>query len=167
MLYIAVIYAALSVLPPEQLAASSAPLADVARTQGYATARIGLIDVVNGAMVQMIMASRVVYGMASNRLLPEVLALVNPHTATPVCASILCIAIALLLALLFPLESLAQATGMIVLGVFTMVNIALIKITLHYPRPQSIRYLQWFPYIGAALCIALMVIKVGNLITLN
>ena len=167
LLYMAVIYSALAVLPAEKLAASSAPLADVAAAKGYPAVWIGLISIiaiVNGAIVQLIMASRVIYGMATNRLLPEALAQVNSYTATPVRATVLCIVITLLLALLFPLASLAQATSVIVLSVFTLVNLALIRINSVLLPVETIHYPQWVPYIGAVLCISMLVIKAGYLI---
>jgi len=167
LLYMVVIYAALSVLPAEKLAASSAPLADVAVAKGYSAVWIGLISiiaVVNGAIVQLIMASRVIYGMATSRLLPEGLAQVNAYTATPLRATLLCIVITLLLALLFPLASLAQATSVIVLSVFTLVNLALIRINTVRVTSETIHYPQWVPYIGAMLCISMLVIKTGLLI---
>jgi APA family basic amino acid/polyamine antiporter len=168
LLYIIVIYAALSVLPPEQLAASSAPLADVAVAQGYPAAWIGLISiiaVVNGAIVQLIMASRVIYGMASNQFLPEFLARVNAYTATPVQATVLCILVTLLLALLFPVASLAQATSIIVLSVFTLVNLALIRINSVQVSCETIHYPAFIPYIGAMLCIGMLIIKAAYLIS--
>ena len=168
LLYMAVIYAALSVLPPEKLAASPAPLVAVAIAKGYSASwigMIGIIAVVNGAIVQFIMASRVIYGMASNRLLPEGLAQVNAYTATPLRATLLCIAITLLLALLFPLVSLAQATSVIVLSVFTLVNLALIRINSVLVTSETIHYPQWVPYIGAMLCISMLGIKVSYLLS--
>ena len=167
-LYMAVIYAALAVLPVGKLAASSAPLADVAVARGYSAVWIGLISiiaVVNGAIVQLIMASRVIYGMAANRLLPGALAQVNSYTATPVRATLLCIAITLLLALLFPLAFLAQATSVIVLCIFALVNLALIRINSVLVSSNTIHYPQWIPYIGLILCIAMLVIKAGYLIS--
>lgn len=86
LLYIAVIVAALSTLPPEQLAASKAPLADVMIASGQPAewiALISLIAVINGAIVQLIMAARVIYGMARNRMLPRPLAHVDAKTSTP------------------------------------------------------------------------------------
>lgn len=168
LLYMSVIYAALSVLPAEKLATSSAPLADVAVAKGYSAVWIGLISiiaVVNGAIVQLIMASRVIYGMATNRLLPEVLAKVDSYTATPVRATVLCIAITLLLALLFPLASLAQATSVIVLCVFALVNLALIRINSVLVSSETVHYPQWIPYIGLTLCLSMLVIKAGYLIS--
>jgi len=168
LLYMSVIYAALSVLPAEKLATSSAPLADVAAAKGYSAVWIGLISiiaVVNGAIVQLIMASRVIYGMATNRLLPEVLAKVDSYTATPVRATVLCIAITLLLALLFPLASLAQATSVIVLCVFALVNLALIRINSVLISSETIHYPRWIPYIGLTLCLSMLVIKAGYLIS--
>jgi amino acid transporter len=162
-LYMLVIFAALSALPPEYLGASAAPLADVLVAKGESAAWISLVSliaVINGAIVQLIMASRVIYGMASTGLLPKGLADVNAYTATPVRASMLCIVATLVLALLFPLASLAQLTSVIVLVVFALINIALIRINFIKPHHKTIHYPNWFPFVGAMLCIAMLLIKI-------
>jgi APA family basic amino acid/polyamine antiporter len=168
-LYMFVIFAAVSVLQPAQLAASQAPLADVAVSKGYSAAAISLISiiaVVNGAIVQLIMASRVVYGMAANRLLPQGLAQINAHTATPVRASVVCITITLILALLFPLGVLAQATSFIVLCIFALVNLALIRINQQAISVTTVHYPGWVPYVGALLCLVVLAVKLGLLLSL-
>ncbi len=161
-LYMLVAVAALSVLPPERLANSTAPLAAVVLARGESAAWIGtisLIAVVNGAIVQLIMASRVIYGMASQQLLPRSLAKVNSRTATPLLATLLCTVVTLILALLLPLSSLAQATSIIVLIVFALVNIALIRIKQISPAANTITYPLWVPYVGALLCTIILTIK--------
>lgn len=171
LLYMLVAYTALSVLSPAQLSASKAPLADVVISKGYSGSWISLISlvaVINGAIIQIIMASRVIYGMASRELLPVWLASVNRVTSTPIPATLLCAAAVLILALLFPLSTLAQLTSLIVLSVFVLVNVALIRLnrrflveakegkdtghkTVHFPR--------WIPYIGAFLCVGMLLVK--------
>jgi amino acid transporter len=163
LLYMLVSYAALSVLSPEELANSSAPLADVIIAKGGSAALITLISliaVINGAIVQIIMASRVIYGLAVKQLLPARLAVINIQTATPINATLCCGAITLLLALWFPLGSLAQATSMIVLSVFALVNVALIRINSRLPIPSTLHYPAWVPYIGSLLCVAMLMAKV-------
>ena len=163
LLYIVVIVIALSALTPEQLAESNAPLADVVIASGQSAgwiAVISLIAVINGAIVQLIMAARVIYGMASNNILPGVLAYISRTTSTPVYATLLAIAITLLLALTFPLGILAQATSIIVLTVFVLVNIALIRIRRCSTTPSdTIQFPLWVPLLGAVLCILMLLLK--------
>ncbi len=167
LLYMTVSFAALSVLTPDVLAKSSAPLADVVAAKGESASWVGLISliaVINGAIVQLIMASRVVYGLASRQLLPVNLAAVNPYTSTPIRASVLCVAITLLLALLFPLVILAQITSIIVLSIFVLVNAALVRINITSPSRETIHYPEYFPYIGFLLCTMMLMIKAGHLL---
>lgn len=163
LLYAAICLAALSVLEADVLGQSSAPLADVVTAKGYSSQWIGMISVVavvNGAIVQLIMASRVIYGMAASGLLPTGLAEINRYTRTPGKATLLSIAVILLLALIFPLSSLAQMTSFIVLSVFAMVNMALIRINGSGSPHGGVHYPRCFPYIGALLCIGMLLTRV-------
>lgn len=162
LIYMAVAISALAVLPPQQLANSSAPLAEVVRQQGHNAGWIGaisLIAVINGAIVQMIMASRVVYGMARKRLLPMALGRIHRRTKTPVVASVICIAVTLSLALVFPLGTLAQATSFIILAVFLLVNISLVWIKARAGASQALSFPMWVPVTGALLCLAALMVK--------
>lgn len=161
--YLLVAVAALSVLSPERLADSKAPLADVVASQGRSVswiAIVSMIAVVNGAIVQMIMASRIMYGMASEGLLYSWLADVHVLTSTPVKATLACAVLTLLLALLFPLTTLAETTSLVILSVFALVNIALIKINRSFPVASTIHYPNWVPYVGATLCLSVIVARV-------
>lgn len=162
-LYIAVSIAALAVLSPEQLSVSKAPLADVVSSQGESAswiALVSLIAVINGAIVQMIMASRIIYGMAAEGLLIKGLATINTVTLTPIRATLLCALVTVLLALIFPLTSLAQATSLVILAVFAMVNIALIKVNRTFPASATVHYSNWVPYMGALLCLAMILSRI-------
>jgi amino acid transporter len=171
LLYMLVAYAALSVLSPEQLSASNAPLADVVISKGYSGSWISIVSlvaVINGAIIQIIMASRVVYGMASRQLLPSWLFSVNSVTLTPIPATLLSAFVVLTLALVFPLSTLAQLTSLIVLSVFVLVNIALIKLNRGVTSAvgkdiergnRTIHFPQWVPYMAAFLCICMLLVK--------
>jgi amino acid transporter len=153
-IYMAVSYSALSVLSPTELVASRAPLASVVEQQGQSTTWIGLVSmvaVVNGAIVQLIMASRVIYGLAKTQLLPVKLSQIYARTATPVYATVLCIVLTLLLALIFPLGALAQATSFIVLLIFTLVNVALLRIKLKKIPTNTVQYPFWVPCVGVVM----------------
>lgn len=131
-IYGAVAIAAVLAVPPAELAQSEAPLAEVYRrtTGGDAVVitLISLLAVVNGALIQIIMASRVMFGMAKQGWIWPVLRTINSKTRTPLLATSLVSGLVLLLALFFPLVTLAEITSLLTLSVFALVNGALIRI---------------------------------------
>ena len=142
-LYLGVTVVSIATVPIAELAASDAPLADVYRV---ATNRsvvlisvIGLVAVINGALIQIIKAARVFYGMSCNGWLPAFFGVVNARTRTPLRATLVAGGIVLVFALLLPLLSLAKLTSAMVLVVFTLVNIALIRIKRLGPPPPAVR----------------------------
>lgn len=163
-LYMLVAFSALSVLPPQKLAQAQAPLAAVVTSKGESATWISLISliaVINGAIVQLIMASRVIYGMAARGLVPRVFSEVNKYTLTPVYATLLSFIITLLLALAFPLGTLAQLTSIIVLGVFALVNISLIRLRKRDKADviETVQYPVWVPIVGLLLCLSMLLMK--------
>lgn len=141
-LYLLVMLAAILTLPPATLATSKTPLALVYATQtGHDSPlldMIGMIAVMNGAIIQMIMASRVLYGLGSRGQLPAILSVVHPRTQTPVMATAVVTGLILLLALTGRLVSLAELTSLIVLGTYSMVNLSLWRLKKHAPRVEGI-----------------------------
>ncbi len=161
LLYLLVALVAVLSLPPAQLAASAAPLALIfEHSTGYPPtliAAISLFAVVNGALIQIIMASRMLYGMSAAGWLPGVLAQISPRTGTPVVATVIAASGVLLFALALPLATLAKATSTIVLVVFALVNLALIKIKRRDPAPSGARvYAGWIPWGGLFLSLVLL-----------
>ena len=154
LLYVLVSTVSVLTVPPAELAQSSAPLAFVyERATGDPSvvfSGIAVFAVLNGALIQMIMASRVIYGLADQHELPGGLAWVHPRTRTPMVATGLVAVAILVLALGFPLEHLAETTSVIVLIVFAMVNLALVMIKRRgTPAPEGVRtYPIWIPAIG-------------------
>lgn len=142
LLYLLVILVSLMTLDSETLGKSTAPLADVYRAASGKEATfisvIGLIAVLNGGLIQIIMGSRILFGMSRNGWLPKFLSTINPTTQTPIRATIAATAIALIAALTLPLVSLAQITSGLILGVFVMINISLIRIKMRDPTPAGI-----------------------------
>ena len=162
LIYLLVVLVALTGMPAGQLAASDAPLALLFE---HATGKspmlisgIGVLAVVNGALVQIIMAARVVYGMSSKGWLPRALGVVNPRTRTPLGATLTVTVIIILLALWFPLVQLAGATSFLVLAVFALINLALVALKLRRPRVAGVVPCPtWLPVAGAISCIGLLV----------
>ncbi|MGI9332794.1 MAG: APC family permease [Gammaproteobacteria bacterium] len=152
-LYLLVVLGAVLSVAPETLAASEAPLAALyASTTGNSPAVIGFIGLaaaVNGALVQMVMVARVLYGMANRGLLPAVLRNVNARTRTPVVASLLVTLAVLALTLAFPLGALASATSLAVLLVFVLINLALLIIKRKSPVAPGVKTLPvYLPVVG-------------------
>lgn len=141
------------VLTPAQLAASDAPLAAVYQAASGNSPQlmsvIGLFALINGALVQLIMASRMLYGMSNRGWLPSFLSYVNPLTRTPLNSTLLVVAVVLILSTLFELVMLAQLTSYIILSVFALVNLALLVIKKTQPVPDGVAiYPAWVPLLG-------------------
>jgi amino acid transporter len=161
-LYVAVAAVAVIAVPPAELAADAAPvsLLVVDRAPLFQTpvVYVGVLAGLNGALIQLLMAARVLYGMRAGRGLLAWIGAVHPRRRTPVRATLLVGTIVVILALAFPLVVLASWTSAILLLVFATVNVALC--VLHVRKPHDgFRVPRAVPYIGAALCLALLSVE--------
>lgn len=161
LLYFAIATLAVLVVTPQELAGSDAPLAMVyARATGEPPVVLGLVGmfaVVNGALIQIIMASRVLYGMSRQAWLPRWLGRVAGTTRTPVPATLVAALVIWVFALWLPLVVLAQFTSLLVLLVFALVNLALLRVK----RRQPVTALPgatpvWVPLLGVLSCLFLV-----------
>jgi len=116
--------------------------------QPYFIAIISVISIFNGALVQLVMASRVLYGMSRHGWLPPILSTVNKKTRTPIPSIAVVSVIILLLALLLPLLSLAKLTSFITLIIFTMINLALWSIKRRGDVSPGFHIPLWVPIAG-------------------
>ncbi|WP_462322090.1 APC family permease [Halochromatium sp.] len=170
-LYVVVATVAVLAVPPAELAAADTPLARVVAEQGQlaitAIVLVSMLTGINGALVQVVMAARVAYGMAERRVAPRWLATVNPHTRTPLPATTLATLLVLALALTFGLEALAKATSAIILVVFTLVNLGLLRIKRRQPdTPAAVPRLPlWVPVGGALASAALLLFQISRWLT--
>lgn len=151
-LYMVIMLAAVLTMPPSELAASSAPLAILFEHYTGNKGVIGIIGmfaIINGALIQVIMASRVLYGLSSRQLLPSLLSRIHPRTRTPIIATFVVTVIVLVLAVTGQLAALAELTSLIILLVFSLVNLSLLRIKRLSPRPSdSISFPIWVPGAG-------------------
>lgn len=161
-LYIAVVIVAMAAVPVAELGASKAPLTLVfQRTTGGSPALISLIAIIatiNGIIAQIILASRVLYGLSRQEVLPAWLGVLNERTQTPQLATALVTAVVLVLALLEKIDRLADVTSLLMLAVFTAVNAALVVIKLRgdeAPRNGVIVPIA-VPIAGAVSCAAML-----------
>lgn len=158
LLYVAVAAAAVLAIGADRLAASEAPLAEVvaAWTAGHpeVLAAIALAAIANGVLIEIALLSRVLYGMARRGWLPGPLARVHDRRRTPTVATLSAGAVALVLAVSFPVGTLAGWTSTATLLLFVAVNLALWRLHRTDPRPDlAFRPPRWLPPF-AALCSA-------------
>ncbi len=152
-LYIVVATIGVLGLSPEELDSSTAPLADILAKENanypLIISAIGLVAIVNGVLVQIVMNSRVLYGMARKKLAPALFGKLNAKTHTPIWATIISGVIILILALSFDLEILAKATNYILFLVFIAINLSLWVIKNKKPKVWGVRaYPKWVPILG-------------------
>ena len=161
-IYLLVVLVATSVVAPDALAASDAPLlyvvqraTDVVPDRMFTL--IALFAVANTGLLNFIMASRLIYGMSRQGLLLAALGTVHPRRRTPHLAVLTVLAIALALALSGTLTYLAGTTSLLLLLVFFMVNVSLIVIKRRKRRAsRTFCAPRWVPLVGALSCLGLM-----------
>lgn len=162
-IYLVVTTVVVLAAPLEQLQESAAPLSLVfGEDQQDSQTVLNLIAGVatlNGVLIQMIMASRVLFGLARQGSLPQALAAVNPRTRTPVNATIVVVLIILICALALPIAQLAEITSSLVLVIFIIVNLSLVRLKLRKVGDEAgiYRVHMSIPVIGAVVCAALLV----------
>ncbi len=159
LIYVAVVSVAVLSVSTTELAASKAPLGlvfhEITGLSSIAINAIAIVATLNGVIVQIIMASRVLYGLARQNSIPEVFGTVNPVTRTPLVATGTVVGLILFLALFFPLEHLAEMTSRVVLTIFALVNVALFLIKRRgTPAPEGAFTVGiWVPIAGFVSCL--------------
>ncbi len=153
-----VVVVATALVPPADLAASEAPLTLVFERSGahhgQVLSVIGLIAAMNGVIVQIVMGSRILYGLAQEGWIHRGFGRVHRSLRTPVRATLAVLAAMVAGTVLLPLVSLAQLTSLLVLIVFTLVNASLIVIKRRHPEHGGyIDVPTAVPYLGVALCL--------------
>ena len=164
-LYALVCLVAVLAVPPDELARSRVPLASLV-SDGRPGARVVLNAVsvlagVNGALIQIVMATRIVYGLKRHSSALTWLSKVNARTQTPVRATVAIAVFVLALAFWLPLVTLAAITSAIILVVFGLVNLSLLRIRLRDgdPPPGCPRYPLWIPGAGLVLCCTFLAMR--------
>lgn len=167
--YFLISVVAIVLIPPQVLGASAAPLAMLYEmTTGKAPlliTAISLISVVNGALIQVIMASRVLYGMSQKKWLPEKFGVINALTHTPVYATSIVTLLVLFFAYVLPLLSLAKITSFITLMIFCLINFALLKIKYSGKEHDGFSVTIWVPLIGGISSFLFILYLIANLFT--
>jgi APA family basic amino acid/polyamine antiporter len=166
-LYLLVVMVSTTVVSPAELADSPAPLSLVFERSGASSGAllslIGMVAAVNGVIVQIIMGSRILYGMASEGWISGRLAAIHGGFKTPVRATLAVLGAMIVGTTLLPLVSLAQLTSLLVLIIFALVNASLIVIKRRGgDHPGYITIPVAVPYLGVIACVATVAFQLVN-----
>jgi APA family basic amino acid/polyamine antiporter len=156
-IYILVSISSVALVSPVDLGEGDAPLLKVVEAGASAFplwvfAFITMFAVANSALINMLMASRLLYGMANERVVPRILGRVHPGRRTPWVGIIFTTLVAFGLIWFADLTALGGTTSLLLLCVFTVVNVAVLVLRKdrveheHFHAPTAI------PVIGAIVC---------------
>lgn len=167
-LYIAVAISAVSVVPYQQLAEAPAPLAAVMEHAApefpsLILTIITMFAVGNTALLNYITASRMLYGMSNQGLLPAVVGRVHASRQTPHVAVLILLLILVPLSLSGTIAQLATATVLLLMFVFAVVNASLFVLKRRPGEPPGQFEVPAFvPLLGAILCVVLLGIRMAS-----
>jgi amino acid transporter len=166
-IYILVSISSVMLVPVKELGEGNAPLLKVVQAGAPAFpvgifAFITMFAVANSALINMLMASRLLYGMAHENVLPKALGKVHAGRRTPWVAIIYTTLLAFGLIYFADLEALGGTTSLLLLCVFTVVNIAVLVLRKDTVEHQHFRAPTVIPVIGAILCAYLVTPLAGR-----
>ncbi|PWD52390.1 amino acid permease [Serinibacter arcticus] len=182
--YLGIAVAAAIVLPPEELASSSGPLLDVVNATGVGVppwlfSMIALVAIANGALLFMVMASRVGFGLAEAGLLPRAFGRVLPNRRTPWVSILVVAGATIALSFVGDISTLAETTVLLLLLVFISANVSVLVLKKdevdhdHFTIPRVVPVLAiitsivlLFQQSGAVWLGALGYVVVGSLLFL-
>lgn len=141
-LYALVVLVSVVSVAPAELAKSSAPLSlvleRISTIDPIYISLIGMAAAFNGIIVQLIMGSRMLYGLANQGWISARFAKVHQIRQTPTLATLVASSLMIAGTILLPLVSLAQATSYLMLLIFALVSASLIVIKLRDGTPKNI-----------------------------
>ena len=165
-LYCLTAISVVSILPYSEIADSQAPLSSVASAVlgpvgGIIMSFIALFATANTVLIMMIVTSRMMYGMARDKALPEGLSKVSSKFKTPALAVLVTMILTIIpLGLYFfgDISTVADATVFGVLITFFLVNLSLMVLRKKKPeleRPFKLKpNIGWLPVVALLGCIA-------------
>ena len=156
-IYILVSISSVALVTPEDLGEGDAPLLKVVAAGAPdfpvgVFAFITMFAVANSALINMLMASRLLYGMSKQRVLPRFLGKVHPRRRTPWAGILFTTAIAFGLIFFADLAALGGTTSLLLLCVFTIVNVAVLVLRRDPVDHQHFHAPTALPVLGAVAC---------------
>ncbi len=163
-LYVLVAVVAVLGLPHDILVSSKSPMSDILAHKGenysYFITLISLIAVINGVLAQVIMGSRVLFGLSRQGNAPSFFNKIHRKFQTPVSATVIIGLVICALAILVPIVSLANTTSYVIISIFVLVNLSqvlLIHKDIGTRKFFSVKF--WLPLAGMVLCLTFLVYK--------
>ncbi|MFI6045656.1 APC family permease [Nocardia sp. NPDC051321] len=156
--YVLVSITAVALVPVPELSQGDTPLLQVVRVgwpsfPTHVFAYISMIAVANTALINMLMASRLLYGMAKQGVLPRALGRVHSGRRTPYIAILFTTLLALcLIAFVSEVPELGGTTALLLLAVFTIVNVTVLVLRRDRVPHEHFRTPTALPVIGALAC---------------
>lgn len=166
-LYILVSIAALSMASPEALSESASPLAAAIEQRSPRMAQalgwIALVATANTALIALLVASRLLYGMAREGDMPKILSRVLSKRQSPFVAALCVLIVAVAILPFGQLAFVGSLSSFITLIVFVAVNFAMIFLRFRLPEldrpfrvPFAIKRFPLIPLLAILSCIGLM-----------
>nr|WP_228473275.1 APC family permease [Streptomyces cyaneochromogenes] len=169
LIYVLVSVCAVAVVPVGQLSASETPLATVVQTAAPdfpisdLLPFISMFAVANSALINMLMASRLLYGMSKQGVLPPFLSKVHAGRRTPTASIVFttCIAFGLITLLSLNPDSpvvalLGGTTSLLLLTVFAVVNLSVLVLRKDKVEVKHFRAGRMLPVVGTITCLYLV-----------
>jgi APA family basic amino acid/polyamine antiporter len=161
LIYLLVTVTASMVVPASQLAQSSGPLLEVVkegpiRVPERLFAVIALFAIANSALINLIMASRLIYGMSAEGVMPSILAKVHSRRRTPSVAILFTTFAAMGLIATGDVGQLARTTVVLLLTAFIIVNISVLVLRRDKVEHDHFRAPVVFPVLGILVCAGLL-----------
>jgi basic amino acid/polyamine antiporter, APA family len=168
--YVLVAISAVSILGWDKIAASTAPLADVAAAALGSNAfillaAIALFSTANTVLIILIATSRMIYGMSKDddRSLPETFSRVHKKRRTPWIAVVSVLLLSSAFAMIGDITIVAELTNFAVFSAFMVVNASLIALRYKSPKlkrkfkvPLNIGKFPVLPLLGIITCIFML-----------
>jgi amino acid transporter len=162
--YVLVTFTASMVVPTRALAGSDGPLLEVVRRGSdvptHVFSAIALLAIANGALINMIMASRLLYGMAEERVMPQIFGRIHPRRRTPWVSIVFATAVSMLLISIGKLDDLATVTVMLLLIVFALVNVSVLVLRRDAVAHDHFVAPRFAPVLGIVISLVLLVKRI-------
>ncbi|NOQ17493.1 MAG: amino acid permease [Methyloprofundus sp.] len=164
--YILVSLAAVLSIPIQDLANHKAPFVLIIQENSNIPVAIisliSLIAILNGALVQVVMGSRVLFGMAEKGMAPKPFGIIYAKTRTPVIATLFFAVILIVMALWFPIMVLAKITSFIILLIFALISLSLCIIKIKNNSHTQQRHLNIpvvIPALSFVFCLGFILLQ--------
>ncbi|WBQ01969.1 APC family permease [Kribbella sp. CA-293567] len=159
-IYVLVAISAVSLVSPEELNKGATPLLKVIQAGApdfpiEIFAWITMFAVANSALINMLMASRLLYGMSHEKVLPGPLGRVLHRRRTPWVAILFTTLLAFLLIGYADLTALGGTTAFLLLCVFAIVNVAVLVLRRDQVGHKHFHAPTVLPVLGVVLCVYL------------